>query len=255
MNNPDSQPLAPAPVPADVGIVMALAIEAGYLCDNLKRVRRYTACTHSIIEGELAGKIVAIVLTGAGRAAARHGSEVLLAGHRPRWIISAGFAGGLDPSLARNDLVIPHEVLDLGGNLVAIDRSIPDLRGVTRTAARLLTVDRLIARPAEKADLRQLHAADLIDMETSAVAALARDRSLRFLAIRVISDDAGAELPAEVARLLVHSGSYRMGVALRAVWHRPSVLKDFWTLHARALESSDRLATCIQRVLEVLPPA
>ena len=93
MKNPDAQPLAPAPVPADVGIVMALAIEAGYLCDSLKRVRRYTAQTHSIIEGELAGKIVAVVLTGAGKAAARHGSEVLIAGHRPRWIISAGFAG------------------------------------------------------------------------------------------------------------------------------------------------------------------
>ncbi|MGB2607660.1 MAG: nucleoside phosphorylase, partial [Isosphaeraceae bacterium] len=85
MKNPDAQPLAPAPVPADVGIVMALAIEAGYLCDSLKRVRRYTAQTHSIIEGELAGKIVVVVLTGAGKAAARHGSEVLIAGHRPRW--------------------------------------------------------------------------------------------------------------------------------------------------------------------------
>jgi len=242
-------------VPADVGIVMALAIEAGYLCDSLRRVRRYTAQTHSIIEGELAGKIVAVVLTGPGKAAASHGSQVLLAGHRPRWMISAGFAGGIDPSLARNDLVIPHQVIDLGGNLIAIDRSIPDLPGVKRTEGRLLTVDRLIASPAEKAGLRQSHGADLIDMETSSVALLARDRSLRFLAIRVISDDASGELPAEVARLLAHSGSYRMGVALRAVWHRPSLLKDFWTLHTRALESADRLATCIRRVLEVLPPA
>jgi adenosylhomocysteine nucleosidase len=255
MKNPDVQPLAPAPVPADVGIVMALAIEAGYLCDSLKRVRKYTAQTHSIIEGELAGKIVAVVLTGAGKAAARHGAEVLIVGHRPRWIISAGFAGGLDPSLARNDLVIPHQVIDLVGNLVVIEESIPKLPVIKRVECRLLTVDRLIAHPAEKADLHQLHGADLIDMETSAVAQLARERSIRFLPIRVISDDASAELPAEVARLLAHSGSYRMGVALRSIWHRPSALKDFWNLHARALESSDRLATCIRRVLEVLPPA
>jgi adenosylhomocysteine nucleosidase len=255
MKSPDSQPLAPAPVPADVGIVMALAIEAGYLCDSLKRVRKYTAKTHSIIEGELAGKIVAVVVSGAGKAAARHGTEVLIAGHHPRWIISVGVAGALDPALARNDLVIPHQVIDLDGNLVEIEAEMPDLRGVKRTIGRLLTFDRLVARATEKADLRQLHGADLIDMETSAVAQLARERSLRFLPIRVISDDSRAELPAEVARLLAHSGSYRMGVALRAIWHRPAVLKDFWTLHARALESSDRLATCIRRVLEVLPPA
>ena len=97
MKNPDVQPLAPAPVPADVGIVMALPIEVGYLCDSLKRVRKYTAQTHSIIEGELAGKIVAVVLSGPGKAAARRGAEVLIAGHRPRWLLSAGFAGASIP--------------------------------------------------------------------------------------------------------------------------------------------------------------
>ena len=40
---------------------------------------------------------------------------------------------------------------------------------------------------------------------------------------------------------------------MRAIWDRPSALKDFWTLHARALEASDRLARCIKRVLELLP--
>ena len=179
----------------------------------------------------------------------------MIAGHRPRWIIFAGFAGGLDPALARSDLVIPHQVIDLAGNLIAIEVSLPKLPGVKRAEGRLLTVDRLIAHASEKAGLRQMHGADLIDMETSAVALLALERSLRFLAIRVISDDASAELPAEVAGLLTHSGSYRMGVALRAIWHRPSALKDFWNLHARALESADRLAACIRRVLEVLPPA
>ena len=157
--------------------------------------------------------------------------------------------------ISRNDLVIPDQVIDLEGNAVAIEASMPDLRGIKRTQGRLLTVDRLIARPAEKADLRQSHDADLVDMETSTVALLARDRSLRFLAIRVISDAADSELPVEVARLMAHSGSYQVGVALRSIWNRPSVLKDFWQLHARALESSDRLATCLRRVLEVLPPA
>ena len=58
---------------------------------------------------------MAVVLTGpAEGGCAAAGAELLIAGHRPRWIISAGFAGGLDPALARNDLVLPHEVIDLG---------------------------------------------------------------------------------------------------------------------------------------------
>jgi adenosylhomocysteine nucleosidase len=240
-------------VAADAGIVMALPIEAGYLCDSLKKVREYTARKYTIVEGELGDKIVAVVLSGVGRRAASLAAEMLIAGHRPSWLFSAGFAGGLDPALARNDLVIPNQVIDREGNRVDIDISVFDLPESVRTRARLLTVDRIIASSAEKAEIRQEHQADLLDMETSSLALLARERSLRFLAVRVISDDASAELPPEVASLLAHTGSYRVGAALRALWQRPRALKDFWTLHARALESADRLASLIRRLIETLP--
>jgi adenosylhomocysteine nucleosidase len=232
---------------------MALPIEAGYLCDSLTKVRKYTAYKHTIIEGELGDKIVAVVLSGVGRRAARLGAEMLIAGHRPSWLFSAGFAGGLDPALARNDLVIPDQVVDSEGNRVDIDTSVFDLPETVRTRGRLLTVDRIIASSAEKARIRQEYQAGLIDMESSALALMARERLLPFLSVRVISDDASAELPPEIASLLAHPGSYRVGAALRALWQRPGALKDFWTLHTRALESADRLASCIRRLIEALP--
>ena len=46
--------------------------------------------------------------------------------------------------------MIPHQVIDLEGNLIAIEASIPSLRGVKRADGRLLTVDRLIARPCRE---------------------------------------------------------------------------------------------------------
>jgi adenosylhomocysteine nucleosidase len=253
MSKPDAQQLAPPPAPADVGIVMALPIEAGYLLDSMTRVRRYSARAHSIVEGELAGKLLAIIVSGPGKPAARRGAELLIAGHRPRTVISAGFAGALDPGLARNDLVLPHEVCDLHGQRLEVEGMTSPPPGINRASGRLLTLDRVITVPAEKADLRALHQADLIDMETVAIAHLSRERSFRFLSVRIISDTAAEELPPEVARLLSHSGTYRVGVAIRAIWQRPSALKDFWALHARALESADRLARCLTRILEVLP--
>ena len=66
---------------------------------------------------------------------------------------------------------------------------------------------------------------------TAGVAAVCSERSVRFLSIRVVSDDAGVDLPAEVATLMTKSGSYRVGAALRAIWNRPSSLTDFWSLH------------------------
>ena len=52
-----------------------------------------------VIEGEYCGKIVAVAVGGMGRAAARRAADVLIAGHRPRWLISAGFAGALESRL------------------------------------------------------------------------------------------------------------------------------------------------------------
>jgi adenosylhomocysteine nucleosidase len=232
---------------------MALPIEAGYLCDRLTKVRKYTAQSHTIVEGELSGKLVAVILSGVGMRAARHGGELLIAGHRPRLILSAGFAGGLDPSLKRNDLVMPHEIVDLEGNLIEVAARTSDMPASVRTSGRLLTVDRVITRAAEKTELRGVHQADLLDMETSGLAHLARERSLPFVSMRVISDDAAVELAPEIANLLTRSGSYQLGLAVRAIWRRPAVLKDFWALHGSALEASDRLAKGVQRLLEILP--
>lgn len=254
MNNPEAQRLEPPPGPADFGVVMAMPIEAGYLSDSLGKVRKYAARTHSVIEGELAGKLVVLIVSGPGKAAARRGAEVLLAGHQPRWLLSAGFAGALDPELKRNDLVLPGEIADERGTVIPIIEEIPEIPGVQRTNGRLLTVDRVIVRTAEKAGLRRELEADLVDMESVAVAALARERSLRFLSVRIISDDASVELPAEIEGILTRTGSYRLGVALRSIWHRPSAIKDFWRLHEQAIEAADRLAKCIRKLVEILPP-
>jgi adenosylhomocysteine nucleosidase len=234
---------APAPVSADIGFVAALSIEVGFLLDRLGKVRKYAGPDHTIIEGEAAGKVVALVVTGMGREAARRGARVLLDGHRPRWLVSAGFAGALDPALARYDIVMAREVLDREGQRFAIDVEVPTEGDRPRIrSGRLLTVDQIVRTAAEKAELRREFGADLVDMETSAVAALCSERAVRFLSIRVISDEAEVDLPPEIATLMSRSGSYRVGAALRALWNRPTSLKDFWALHEHAQEAADRLA-------------
>ena len=248
---------APLPSPADVGIVAALDLEVGYLTDRLERVRRYAGPGQTVVEGEHAGKLVALIVGGVGRASARKAAAVLLDGHRPRWLISAGFAGALDPALRRNDAVFPTQILGPDGVAFAVDVQIPpgpSTGGPRLRTGRLATVDAIVRTTAEKAALRERTGADVVDMESSAVASVCNDRAIRFLGIRVVSDDAATELPAEVARLLTRSGVYRAGAALRAVVGRPSVVKDFVRLHAHAQEAADRLADVTLAALSRLPP-
>src|SRR5205823_7320056 len=120
---------------------------------------------HAVIEGECGGKLAALIVAGPGRAAARRGTELLLAGHRPRWIVSAGFAGALVPTLVRDDIVLAYEVLDLDGGRFTIDLSVPEAaQGQRIFSGRLLTVDGIIRTAAEKAELRRRFDADLVDM-------------------------------------------------------------------------------------------
>ncbi|MBX6316403.1 MAG: nucleoside phosphorylase, partial [Isosphaeraceae bacterium] len=111
----------------------------------------------------------------------------------------------------------------------------------------------IILTAAEKTALRARHGADIVDMETAAVAALCSEQNRRFLAVRVVSDEAGTDLPREVLSLLGPTGSFRLGAAVGALWRRPSSLKDLWALREQALQSADRLADVLPAALARLP--
>ena len=252
MTQAEPRRVAPPPEPADVGLVAATSMEVDPLIARMTRPRTYKGPRHRVVEGHLGGKLVVITLVGMGRAAARRGANLLLDGHRPRWLLSAGYGGALDPSLRRNDVVMPREVVDESGTLYTLDLKLPDASPRFATG-RLLTVDRMVMTAAEKAELHARHGASVVDMETSAVAEVCRARSVRFLAVRAISDEAAVDLPREILAIVGPTGSFRVGAAAGAIWKRPSSLKDLWALREHAVEAADRLAEVLPAILEQLP--
>src|SRR5271166_3851546 len=144
--------VAPAPVPADVGIVAALAIETSDLVDGLKNVCKYQSASVPVIEGEHGDKIIAVAISGAGRPAARRATELLITGHRPRLIIAAGFAGALCPDLSRNDLILPDLILECEGEPIPVDVPVSLGSAVRHSRGRLLTVDQVVLTAAKKAE-------------------------------------------------------------------------------------------------------
>ena len=168
--------MAPAPVPADVGIVAAMPMEVGDLINGLKKVWKYQAVAVPVIEGEYAGKIIAVAVAGMGRAAAGRAADVLIAGHRPRWLISAGFAGALNPRL-RSQRPDPGPRSDRSGRKLVPRRPAAGMgASVQHARGRLITVDQVVLLAADKGELHRSYQADLVDMESSAVAAVCREK-------------------------------------------------------------------------------
>jgi adenosylhomocysteine nucleosidase len=264
---PDSQ--APAPEeaasqdpassptpPCAAGIIFALGIEAGGLVDRMQGVLRHTGAGFIAREGGLAGRRIMLLESGVGPGAAARGAEALIAGHRPRWILSAGFAGALREELAFGNILMANEVVDLAGRRLQIDF------GITSQAlaghpglhvGRLLTVDRVISNPAEKRQLGQTSGAVAVDMETLAVAEICRREQIRFLSVRVITDALDEALPSDIDHLARQQTLFgRLGAVTGAIVRRPASVKDMWKLKENAIVASDRLARFLAGVVPQL---
>ena len=247
--------------PCDVAVLFALGIEAGGLEDLVEGAVFGRGDGFSVCQGGLKGRHVVVTQSGPGRQAAAHAAEALIAGHKPQWVISAGFAGGLTEELKRHDLVMANSLVDAEGNRLALDFKV-DPASLAQTpgvyVGRLVTVDGIVRLPSEKRALGDKYQALAVDMESYAVAEVCRRRQVRFLAVRVVSDAVDNELSADVERLLQQeTRAAKLGALVGSMWNRPSSVKDLWKFKEDALVASDRLAKFLASTIEqlvVLPP-
>lgn len=244
------------PERADVGIVFALPIEAGRFADRVTGVRRIEAAGLVLCQGLLHDRIVAWVVGGVGVERAARASRLLIDGHRPCVVISAGFAGALATDIERGSIVAPQVAVGVGHD--AIHLTPPESAAAGRRLT-IVTVDRVAATVAEKQRLAAETGADVVDMETWAVARAALDAGAPCRCLRIVSDAAGDSLPPEIARLTEAASPWRrLGAALRTVGSRPAAAADLWKLYERAVVDSRSLADALEREVTSLrlpPPA
>jgi len=82
------------------------------LVDRLSGVLRTQGAGFVAREGGLDGKRLRDRRNRCWHAGAARGTQALLLGHKPRWVISAGFAGGLDDKVRKGDIVMATSSLD-----------------------------------------------------------------------------------------------------------------------------------------------
>lgn len=161
---------------------------------------------------------------GAGRA--RIAAERLLATGVTA-LVSWGSAGALDPVCAAGDLLLPAHVSAPDQPPLAVDGDW-QARLQQRIAASLVVHTGLLIQspvvlttPAAKQALRRASGAIAVDMESAAVAAVARRAGVPFIAVRAVADAAGATVPAAALVTLTPSGRLQPGLLLQALLTRP----------------------------------
>ena len=211
-----------------IGIVSALAAEAR----TLGPAARQGAELRRLADGALLA--VSGIGEGAAAAAAR---RLVLAGATA--LVSFGMAGGLDPTLICGAVLLPEEVVARNG--AAVSATAAEWRQRLRAAlpasciacgGRLLTSERPLASPQAKAAAWREWRAAAVDMESAAIAQVARQAGLPFIALRVIVDTASDRLPAAVIAAS-GGGQLRLGRLLAALLRAPADIGGLIRLSAR----------------------
>lgn len=183
---------------------------------------------------------IKICLSGAGHDNASQAAKKLL-DQGAAQLVSWGCAAALAPHLKSGDLVVTSQVIAKGqsiensrewsdqiSDLLAIDQS---LSGVA-----LASNYGLITSSKEKLGLYTETAAVALDMESAAVASVAYDAQLPFVAIRAIADPAAMSLPPAILKALSPSGEVVLSILLRHIllhpWEIPALIKLGWHFNA-----------------------
>jgi adenosylhomocysteine nucleosidase len=224
-----------------LAIVAALEREVSALIEGCRRVQQdYEGRTFIFFERD----DTVAVCGGIGADAARRAAEAVIALYRPALIQSVGFAGALTASMTVAEIFTPAVVVDArDGSRVEIDDGIGTL--VTFME---------VASAAQKSNLAQAYGAQAVDMEAAAVAAAARAHSVKFGAIKVISDELTFELP-HTARFIDAQGRFRTTSFALFAALRPWLWPRVATLASNSRKASQALARHLERCQGAPAPA
>lgn len=202
-----------------IAIIGAMEEEIAGLKAQIEGISMTRIANGIFYTGRLQGKEVVLLQSGIGKANAALTTALLIERFNPELVINTGSAGGLDPALRVGDVVVATELTysDVDGTAFGytygqvpqmpasypVEPALLDFATKTLAATKIegqivtgliTTADSFIYQ-AERAHFirSQFPKAKVTDMEGTAVVQTAYQFGIPFLAVRSLSDLAGAE--------------------------------------------------------------
>ena len=113
-------------------------------------------------------------------------------------VLVMGLCGSLTVSLRVGDRVLYESCQNASGKIWECDPTLTaqiQQHSTETTLARTFTSDRVISSAHKKQQLGQIHQADVVDMEGSAILAILTQAGIPVAMVRVVSDDIHHDLP------------------------------------------------------------
>lgn len=184
--------------------------------------------------------VTQVWVTGIGRKNAAGNIREALNKVKPERVITAGFAGGLNPALKVATVIYEEDFgAGFGGELEKLG-AVP---------ARFYCHRRVAITAAEKRVLWQQSGADAVEMESSVIRTICREFKVPSATIRVISDDAMHDLPLDFNALMTSEDRINYLKLLWTICKRPSRIFRLMEFQQQTLAAARRLGGVLEDLL------
>ncbi|MCS3902930.1 adenosylhomocysteine nucleosidase [Methylohalomonas lacus] len=228
---------------SNLGIIAALPAEGRLLC------RQFSPGKIQPLPDQQS-----LLVCGIGaRAAARAACTLIEAG--ADHLLSWGCAAGLRAATRPGDLFLPRRILtDAGARQLPVDpewhthlATCLQAHGIAFDDAALIGVEKLLTDPTGKQELAQQTDAAVADMESAAIADVAREHALPFLCIRAVADNYTMTVPAALTSVLNDYGQADLRQLTALLLRQPQLLPQLLQLgraFSRARRSLANVRAC-----------
>jgi adenosylhomocysteine nucleosidase len=180
------------------------------------------------------------IITGMGVGNAARGIESELSGNKSRLVITAGFAGGLNPKHKLGTVLFDEDSgVGLGEKLLRLNA----------VKARFHCSERVAVTALEKRQLWQSTGADAVEMESSVIRARCLQNGIPSATIRVISDTADEDLPLDFNSLMTADNRIDFAKLAWKVAINPHRIPRLMKLQKQTAFAARNLGTVLQQLL------
>jgi adenosylhomocysteine nucleosidase len=183
---------------------------------------------------------VQVWVTGIGRLNAAENIRDAIARVQPERVITAGFAGGLNPRLKCGAIVYEQD-FDAG-----FGRELEELGAIP---VRFHCHRRVAITVPEKSALWRETGADAVEMESSVIRTICREFKIPSATVRVISDDSRQDLPLDFNALMTSDDRINYLKLIWAVLSRPSRIPKLIQFQHQTLDAARKLGAVLEDLL------
>ena len=203
--------------------------------------------------GRFGGKDIDLLVTGVGAKRMEEGLEKAFQYITPSMVLQIGYGGGTSPVVGLGTLALADKVL-FGGTSEIFEADTELLQQAEELCRKkeisfqrgsVVSVDRVISDPHQKADIGATHGAIALDMEAAMAARFMAARKIPFLVVKAILDPMEMKLP-DMVDCIDEDGDTRLGEVADHLVRHPKDMMQLPKMQYNATQARNALTAFLE---------